>query len=64
MDIYSAEKRSAIMRAVRTEGTRPETVVRCGLHRLGFRFARSHKGLPGKPDVVLPARRAVVFVHG
>ncbi len=64
MDIYPAKKRSEIMRAVRTERTRPERLVRSGLHRRGLRFARSHRGLIGKPDLVLPKYGTVVFVHG
>jgi DNA mismatch endonuclease (patch repair protein) len=42
----------------------PERTVRSVLHRLGFRFALHRADLPGKPDIVMPARRAVVFVHG
>ena len=47
--------------------TKPELVVRSILNRLGFRFtvnARNNRELPGKPDIVLPKHRAVVFVHG
>jgi DNA mismatch endonuclease (patch repair protein) len=41
-----------------------EVTVRKGLHRLGFRYRLGGEGLPGRPDIVLPKYRAVVFVHG
>jgi len=52
------------MRRVRSVDTQPEIEVRSLLHRLGFRFRLHRKDLPGKPDIVLPKHRAVVFVHG
>jgi len=55
---------SAAMRGNRREDTRPELFVRRLLHRLGYRFRIHLAELPGKPDVVLSRRRAVVFVHG
>jgi DNA mismatch endonuclease (patch repair protein) len=64
MDVYDAEKRSAVMRAVRSRDTKPEVTVRHILHRAGFRFRLHSKTLPGKPDIVLSGKRAVVFVHG
>jgi DNA mismatch endonuclease, patch repair protein len=44
--------------------TTPERAVRSVIHRLGCRFGLHRKDLPGTPDIVMPARRAVVFVHG
>jgi DNA mismatch endonuclease, patch repair protein len=64
MDSVSKERRSEIMGRVRNKDTRPEKVVRSLLHRLGYRFRLHAKGLPGRPDVVLPKYRAVVFIHG
>lgn len=52
------------MSRIRGRDTLPEKRVRSLLHRHGFRFSLRRKDLPGKPDIVLPARRAVVFVHG
>jgi DNA mismatch endonuclease (patch repair protein) len=52
------------MRAVRSKNTKPEVVVRRTAHALGYRFRLHRKDLPGKPDLVFPGRRAVVFVHG
>lgn len=63
-DTVSKEKRSAIMAAVRSRDTSPEKFVRSLIHRLGCRFRLHRKDLPGRPDIVLPRHRAVVFVHG
>ena len=52
------------MSRIRGKNTTPEIVVRSVLHRLGYRFRLHGKKLPGRPDVVLPRHRAVVFVHG
>ena len=57
-------QRSALMSRVRGKDTKPEMVVRRLLHRLGYRFRLHRRDLPGSPDIVLPGRRAVVFVHG
>ena len=51
------------MRAVKGRNTKPETALRRALFRRGYRF-RLHGALPGRPDIVFPARRAVIFVHG
>lgn len=64
MDTLTPEKRSWNMSRIRGENTRPELAVRSILHRLGYRFRIADKTLPGKPDIVLPRYRAVVFVHG
>ena len=52
------------MRAVGRKNTRPEMIVRRLVHSLGYRFRLHGTDLPGKPDMVFPARRKVVFVHG
>jgi DNA mismatch endonuclease (patch repair protein) len=64
VDTFSPEKRSDIMRRVRSTDTMPERKVRSLLHKLGYRFRIHRLDLPGKPDIVLPKRSAVVFVHG
>jgi DNA mismatch endonuclease (patch repair protein) len=56
--------RSRVMAAVKSENTKPELAVRRLVHSLGYRFRLHRKGLPGTPDIVFPARRAVIFVHG
>lgn len=56
--------RSAMMSRIGPKDTRPEIVVRKGLHRLGFRYRVHAKDLLGKPDIVLPKYRTVILVHG
>ena len=57
-------QRSRIMRAVKSVDTGPEMIVRRMLHKLGYRYRLHRKDLPGKPDLVFPSRKAVIFVHG
>lgn len=52
------------MAGIRGRDTKPERLVRSALHGLGFRFRLHAKGVPGRPDLVLPKYRAAVFVHG
>lgn len=52
------------MAGIRGKNTQPELSVRRYLHGKGLRFKLCDQGLPGKPDIVLPKWRAVVFVHG
>jgi DNA mismatch endonuclease, patch repair protein len=52
------------MSRIKGENTMPERIVRSALHALGYRFRLHSRNLPGKPDIVLPKHRAVVFVHG
>jgi len=56
--------RSRTMRAVKAKDTKPEWIVRRLLHAAGFRYRLHAKDLPGKPDIVFPSRRKVIFVHG
>lgn len=63
MDIVDRATRSRMMSGIRGKNTRPELAVRSFLHRAGLRF-RLHAKLPGKPDLVFPKYRTVVFVHG
>jgi DNA mismatch endonuclease (patch repair protein) len=52
------------MRAIKSRDTGPELFVRRLAHRLGYRFRVQRKDLPGKPDLVFPGKRKVIFVHG
>lgn len=63
-DVFDPEKRSSVMRAVKSRDTAPELKVRRAAHALGLRFRLNRKDLPGKPDLVFPAKRAALFVHG
>lgn len=64
MDNVSKEKRSEIMRNIRGKDTVPEKAVRSMIHRMGYRYRLHAKYLPGKPDMVFPGRKKVIFVHG
>ncbi|UUR08283.1 very short patch repair endonuclease [Sphingomonas glaciei] len=63
-DKISKERRSANMSAIRSKHSKPEMQVRRLLHSLGYRFRLHRKDLPGKPDIVLPGRQAVIEVRG
>ncbi|MDO9336707.1 MAG: DNA mismatch endonuclease Vsr [Caulobacter sp.] len=63
-DVYSPEKRSAVMRRVKGRDTTPELKVRRLLTSLGARYRLHRKDLPGKPDIVMAGRRLAIFVHG
>lgn len=64
VDVVDSATRSRMMSGIRGRDTRPEMLIRCLLHRRGFRFRLHACDLPGKPDLVLPRYHAVVFVHG
>lgn len=63
-DVYDKTVRSAVMRAVKSQDTSPEMIVRRMLHKAGFRYRLHRKDLPGKPDLVFPGRRKIIFIHG
>ena len=63
-DRLSKERRSWNMSRIRGKDTTPEKVVRSLLHRMGYRFRLHGKKLPGRPDIVLPKYKTVVFIHG
>ena len=63
-DVHDRATRSRNMAAIRGRNTKPEIVVRRGLHARGLRYRLHRKDLPGKPDLTFPSRRTVVFVNG
>jgi DNA mismatch endonuclease (patch repair protein) len=63
-DVVPPDVRSRMMAGIRSANTKPELILRSGLHRRGFRFKLHDKTLPGKPDLVFPKKRAVLFAHG
>lgn len=63
-DVHSKETRSYNMSRIRSKDTKPEMLVRKFLHKNGFRYRLHVKDLPGKPDIVLPKYKTVIFVHG
>jgi DNA mismatch endonuclease (patch repair protein) len=64
MDILTPEQRRLNMSRIRGRDTKPELRIRRGLHGKGLRFRLHQKNLPGKPDLVFPRYRVVIFVHG
>ncbi|WP_019991390.1 very short patch repair endonuclease [Rudanella lutea] len=63
-DVQTPEQRSFNMSRVKSKDTKPELMVRKFLHAHGFRYRLHDKKLPGKPDIVLPKYKTVIFVHG
>ncbi len=63
-DVVTPEKRSLMMAGIKGKNTRPEVAIRKELHKRGYRYKLHSKDLPGKPDLVFPKYKTVVFVHG
>jgi DNA mismatch endonuclease (patch repair protein) len=64
MDTIAGDHRSWLMSRVKGSNTKPEIVVRQVAHALGLRFRLHAKDLPGRPDILFPRHRIVIFVHG
>ncbi len=64
VDDLTPEQRSYCMSRIRSKDTKPEIIVRKLIHSMGFRFRLHRKDLLGKPDIVLPRLKKVIFVHG
>jgi DNA mismatch endonuclease (patch repair protein) len=63
-DIFSSQKRSQIMSNIKGKETKPEILVRKFLFSNGFRFRKNDSRFPGKPDIVLPKYKIIIFVNG
>jgi DNA mismatch endonuclease, patch repair protein len=63
-DVLTPEQRRFNMSRIRNRNTRPEMKVRSIVHQMGYRYRLHSKDLPGKPDLVFPGRRKIIFVHG
>lgn len=63
-DILSPKERSERMSRVRSKDTKPELLVRRLTHSMGYRYRLHYGKLPGRPDMVFPGRKKVIFVHG
>jgi DNA mismatch endonuclease (patch repair protein) len=63
-DFLSPKERSERMARIKGSNTRPEIALRKVLHSLGLRYRLNGSGLPGKPDLVFPRYKTVIFVHG
>lgn len=64
VDIVPEEVRSRMMSSIRGKNTKPEMLLRRALHKKGFRYRLHVSNLPGKPDLVFPRYKTVLFVHG
>jgi len=64
VDVLTPAQRQFNMSRIRGKDTKPEMLLRRGLHALGFRFRLHRRDLPGRPDLVFPGRRGVIFAHG
>lgn len=63
-DVHTKAQRSYNMSRIKGKDTKPEMLVRRFLHANGFRYKLHDKTLPGKPDIVLPKYKTVIFIHG
>lgn len=63
-DVVAPHVRSRMMAGIRGRDTKPELILRSGLHRAGFRYRIHVRDIPGRPDLVFPKYKAVVFAHG
>lgn len=63
-DVFTRDKRSAVMAAIRSKDTKPELLIRTLLHRMGYRFRLHANDLPGRPDIVLPKFKTIIQVRG
>lgn len=63
-DVHTPEQRSCNMSRIHSKNTKPEELVRKFLFSQGFRYRKNNTRLPGKPDIVLPKYKTVVFVNG
>jgi DNA mismatch endonuclease, patch repair protein len=63
-DVHDKKTRSYNMSQIKGKNTKPELLVRKFLHAQGFRYRLHDKKLPGKPDLVLPKYKTVIFIHG
>lgn len=63
-DIFSKSRRSEIMANIPATNTKPEITIRKYLFKKGFRYRINYKKFVGKPDIVLPKHKAIIFIHG
>lgn len=63
-DVVDVATRSRMMAGIKGKHTQPEMAIRRYLHGMGYRFRLHRKDLPGQPDIVLPAYKLAIFVHG
>ena len=64
VDTVTPKRRSEIMSNIQAKDMKPEMRVRRLAHSMGYRYRLHRKDLPGRPDLVFPSRKKVIFVHG
>ncbi len=64
MDVLTPEQRQRCMKSIPGKNTKPELMVRKLLFNMGYRYRLHYSNLPGKPDLVFPGKRKVIFIHG
>lgn len=64
MDVHTKQQRSYNMSRIKGKDTKPEEILRKLLWKHGYRYRLHYKKLPGKPDIVFPSRKMVIFVNG
>ena len=64
VDVVDRATRSRMMAGITGKDTRPELLIRSGLHEQGFRYRLHARDLPGRPDLVFRSRQSVIFVNG
>jgi DNA mismatch endonuclease (patch repair protein) len=64
MDVLTPEQRQRCMASISGKNTKPELIVRKLLYSLGYRYRLHYSSLPGKPDLVFPGKRKIIFIHG
>ena len=64
VDVHDKATRSRNMSRIQDKNTKPELIIREGLHRQGFRYRLHSPRLPGKPDMVFPKPRAIILING
>lgn len=64
MDVLTPEQRQRCMACISGKNTKPELIVRKLLFSMGYRYRLHYSNLPGKPDLVFPGKRKIIFIHG
>jgi DNA mismatch endonuclease (patch repair protein) len=64
VDVFTVERRSALMARIQGKNTKPEISVRCIAYGLGYRYRLHRRDLPGTPDLTFSRLKKVIFVHG
>ncbi len=64
VDVVSTKKRSQMMAKIKGKNTKPELLIRKALHKKGFRYKLHDKSISGKPDIIFPKYKSLIFING